>query len=280
MSRRDRISDFTRSSDRRRRFVARPTVSRQPSVLAHEAPKINSQVNKSSIKRTLPHSPPAHPKQNKSAVLQRQGLKKLPPFTPVKTKKKIPFVQIGAAMMAILIVFTVPYLFYKTVASSGGVVKSIKKEFIAGDDLPKYLISSRMMDVAAKVDPVSDFLNDSNDLTDPNHVGWYNKSSKPGQPGTSLYVGYVSGRNNDGAFHQIKRMREGDYIQVETGDGQVILYKVKKIEKYIPHQYDRDLLLKSAEDGKEGLNIITFTDRNDAGSDLGQYRYAVFAVRE
>ena len=136
------------------------------------------------------------------------------------------------------------------------------------------------MDVAAKVDSVDSIENDSTSLIDINHLGWYTGSSKPTEDGAMVFVGYVSGVDKTGALREIQSIQKDDYIQVETGNGMILLYKVVELKKYLPNQINEQDLIKPVIPGKQGLNIISFTDRLDTTSDFGTYRYVIYAVLE
>ncbi|MCA9333326.1 class F sortase [Candidatus Saccharibacteria bacterium] len=278
MSRRNRISDFTRPNTynrgTRRSFFIKADDDHQ---ITKNRPK--KQTKSLDIKRTPRNKVPVEPRQEKSKVLRRQGLKKLPIYKIEPKKKRLNARLIISSFAAVVIVLAVPALFYKLFFSQDNFVKFVKSS-ITGEKIPKYLISSSIMDVAAKVDSVDSIENDSTSLIDINHLGWYTGSSKPTEDGAMVFVGYVSGVDKTGALREIQSIQKDDYIQVETGNGMILLYKVVELKKYLPNQINEQDLIKPVIPGKQGLNIISFTDRLDTTSDFGTYRYVIYAVLE
>lgn len=291
MSRRERISDFTRPVSRplvsdSRRVISReslnrittppPSSSDQPRIVA--PPKVRPEIHKPPVARTPQTIHPAQPRQVRSAVLQRQGLKKLPAFKPRKTHR-IHYRQLGATLGVILVIGIIP-LVVRGVEKYRGSVKGTSA-YSVSDDMPRYFTSSSMMNVAAKVRPIST-LDDSAStvMNDASYVGWYEKSSKPGQPGTMVMAGYPASSDLIGAFSNMERLKEGSTIQVETGDGRLLLYKVSIVRKYDSKSFNEQEATRSVEGAKEGLNLVSFLDKVHPNSELGKYRYVAFAVKE
>ncbi|MGQ4516790.1 sortase domain-containing protein [Streptomyces sp. DW26H14] len=77
-------------------------------------------------------------------------------------------------------------------------------------------------------------------------AGWYALGPRPGQPGPAVFVGhrdapdntYVHGRRvggthlTNGAFAKIGRLRPGDRIEVERGDGARVVFRVTRTDTY------------------------------------------------
>ncbi len=279
MSRRERISDFTRpvlrnrvSDLRRVDPVSQPRQVVEPATPAK--PKTRSK-----IQRNQPNRPPAEPRQDRSKVLRRQGLKKLPPFTPKKQKKHVNIKLILSGMAVFVIILVAPFLFYMSIVQNKGFVLGIKKAIIT-DDTPKYLTSSSIMDVAARVDVIKGVEINNPQPFGLNNIGWFSESAKPGQPGVAVFTGYVSGSDSTGALRDIRAIKIGDTIKIETGDGKVVPYKVESVQKKTPEEIDFNELKRPISEGKNGLSIVTIKDTVSPGSELGMFRYVVRAVEE
>jgi hypothetical protein len=112
-------------------------------------------------------------------------------------------------------------------------------------------------------------------------VGWDSKSAKPtDKTGAMLINGYVSGPTRPGVFYGLKKLKSGDEIVLEHGDRQMTTFVVVRIETLKPNQVDRAKLLKSAEPGKLGLNLLTVDDEPDAVVDHQHSRVAVYTVQK
>ncbi len=288
MSRRERISDFTRTTPRNTKHTSgrgsRRITGFDPKAI--ETPEIKGtkkaslRTTKQDFIRSPVSSNPSTPKQDKSRVLQRKGLNRLPPFKPIKPKRRFNIRLIGAGMAVLALTAVTPYLFYKNLSGTQGIVMGVKNKLITGSDLPKYFISSSIMDVPARVDVVDSIDDDSQALQDNNKIGWYQHSSKPGEPGAMVFAGHVSGDDNTGALKEISKMKAGDSIRVDTGDGRVILFNIVEVKKILPSELNVEGLKKSRIEGKEGVNIVSFTDRNSINPELVSYRYIIYAVKE
>jgi len=65
----------------------------------------------------------------------------------------------------------------------------------------------------------------------PNNIffaGWFSETAKPGQKGLSIIDGHVNGRENDGIFKNLGKMKVGDSFSVQLGDDSVKNYEVIK----------------------------------------------------
>ncbi len=287
MSRRERVSDFqTRSGRVNTRLVNRGQYSEtsgrpltDPGQGSRSMPLIKT--IRGDVKRAKPKTPPRQPKQNKSYVLRRDGLKKLPTFKPQKPSRRRALVKYSAALVAMFLIVASPFLLYRNFHSkTDGVVMGVKKLIDSSYSNPKYLIASGMMDVPAKIEVVGSIDNNNRALQDTNKLGWYAKSSKPGEDGVMVFVGYVSG-GGTGALREIKALKSGDFIQIETGDGRILRFKVKNVSTRDADETNVDDLLKPTNDqDKEAINIITYSDKGGSDKEFAAKRYVVYAVKE
>lgn len=146
-------------------------------------------------------------------------------------------------------------------------------------DLPR-LLRIPTIQVGARVKRLGTKPN--NELKAPSNVydvGWYDGSSKPGENGTVLLNGHVSGPNNRGVFYSLNKLKTDDKISIERGDGQVITYKVVQSQIYAYDKVDMAAALTSIVPGKPGLNIITCSGKYDAKTNKFSERLVIFAVQ-
>ncbi|PID33561.1 hypothetical protein CR969_00110 [Candidatus Saccharibacteria bacterium] len=88
--------------------------------------------------------------------------------------------------------------------------------------------------------------------------GWYNGSAKPGQIGASVLVGHASENNSgDGLFGKLYRLKLGDIVTVEMGDGSKQKYKVVETETVPEDKVDMGKLLLPHGKATKGVNLIT-----------------------
>lgn len=112
-----------------------------------------------------------------------------------------------------------------------------------------------------------------------NDTGWYEGSSKPGDGGTALIVGHVSGAVNVGIFYNLKKLVSGDVISVERGDGTKIDYKVVSKEEVPLDKVDMNKLLLPVTPGKAGLNLMTCGGKYQSDKETFTDRLIVYTER-
>jgi LPXTG-site transpeptidase (sortase) family protein len=305
MSRRERISDFTRANTRviESRVPAR-SVSRTPVSASVQTEAVPVEETFVDIKRRKIDTKPAKPRQNKSNVLRRQGLKKLPPFVPRKVKKHFsPKIVIPGVALLLLLV-SAAFVFGNSQhrnSQNEGMVQSAtdSQPQLTADELfekeptqaehkahkvskeaPRYLRAPKLQ-MDARVVSLPQVQGQT--LPDPANifdVGWYEGSNLPNTPGASLMMGYVGSPSKDGVFNKIGSLQVGDLIEVELGGGSRVKYKVIKTKTYKPESLDMTELLASIVPEKQGLNLITVSERFDVRTQKYEDRFVVFAVRE
>ncbi|NCU43742.1 class F sortase [Candidatus Saccharibacteria bacterium] len=96
-------------------------------------------------------------------------------------------------------------------------------------------------------------------------AGWFNQSEKPGLgSGALLMDGHNGGPSKGGIFDTLGELKAGAEIIVERGDGEEFTYKVVSNKQLTLDEMNdannpegMTTALQSAEEGKQGLNIIT-----------------------
>jgi LPXTG-site transpeptidase (sortase) family protein len=104
---------------------------------------------------------------------------------------------------------------------------------------------------------------ENNQLDTPKNLSdtaWYNKSAKPGEGGAVLIDGHNGGITRNGVFANLNKLKFGDRIIVERGDGEIFTYEVRENQSMPLAEVNKTgmrMMMESAEDGVEGLNLIT-----------------------
>lgn len=115
-------------------------------------------------------------------------------------------------------------------------------------------------------------------------AGWFNKSATPGgQTGAVLIDGRSNGPTEGGIFQDADRLKSGDKIMIERGDGKQFTYIVKDVEilglKDLSEGAMKDMA-KSVDKTKEGLNLVVSTGNWIPAQEIYDQRVAVRAVRQ
>ncbi|MCA9333327.1 class F sortase [Candidatus Saccharibacteria bacterium] len=157
--------------------------------------------------------------------------------------------------------------------------KESLKAYQVASDMPRY-IKIPKIDVENRV--VSVNVKEDNELRVPGNifdVGWYQGSSKPGAEGASIMVAHVHGPTKPGAFYNLKKLSEGDEVQVERGDGKILKYKVNSTETVPYDQVDMNKVVRPIETGEKGLNLITCGGKYNKDLETYEKRVIVYATQ-
>lgn len=127
---------------------------------------------------------------------------------------------------------------------------------------PRYISIPALNIDKARVKVVG--LTKNNTLDTPRNISdtaWYDKSAFPGQGyGAVLIDGHNGGVSRDGVFVNLDKLKDGDKITIERGDGKKITYSV--VENKTESLKDANStgmqrLLTPFDPAKEGLGLIT-----------------------
>ena len=135
-------------------------------------------------------------------------------------------------------------------------------EYTVAPDRPRYLSIEKLGIKNSRVLPMG--VKSSGELDTPRNVydvGWYEGSGKPGQGGTMIIDGHNGGPHVLGVFKNTPKLKSGDIITIERGDGVVYRYAVVENNE-IPLSEANDYMVtakKSPEPGKESVTLITCT---------------------
>lgn len=138
--------------------------------------------------------------------------------------------------------------------------------------IPKINLKSRIFEVGLTADNAIDTTKNIYD------VGWYTGSSIPGQNGVAFLDGHVSGPNNKGIFYDLKKLKPGDEITIEMGNGDKNTFIVKKTEEQKLEEVDMAKVLQSIDTNIPGLNLMTCSGKFNKAEDTFANRYIVYSV--
>jgi len=96
-------------------------------------------------------------------------------------------------------------------------------------------------------------------------TGWYTKSATPGSGvGAVVIDGHNGGISRNGIFAGLDKLKKGDQISIERGDGKRFTYEVYDVRD-MPLEWVNKAGMKemmySVEPDKEGLSLITCSGR-------------------
>lgn len=172
-------------------------------------------------------------------------------------------------------------------ASRGSEVPSEKqptsqdmKTYLVAPPYPRYLrIPSMSLDVRVR----RLGLDSNGAVGSPNNIndiGWYDASVKPGEKdGASLMFGHLTGPTAHGAFWDIQKLPVDAKIEIEKGNGEIVRYKVKKVESVPNDEFNIVNFLSAEQPGINELRLITTSGKFDNVSVRDSGRYVVYAVQ-
>ncbi|MFU8873550.1 class F sortase [Micromonospora sp. SL4-19] len=63
-------------------------------------------------------------------------------------------------------------------------------------------------------------------------AGWYDQGPTPGQNGPAVIVGHVDTTSGPAVFHDLKKLDDGDRVEVTREDHSVAVFEVTSVQKY------------------------------------------------
>jgi LPXTG-site transpeptidase (sortase) family protein len=153
------------------------------------------------------------------------------------------------------------------------------RKYSVANDLPRF-INIPSIGVNSKILRLG--VNNNNEILTPKNIydtGWYEGSSKPGEPGAVFINGHVSGPTKKGVFYNIKKLKPGDAVKLELGNADLIEYKVVHKEEVPVDQVNMNKVLRSYDIDKQGLNLMTCGGEFDKSSDSYKNRTIIYAVK-
>jgi LPXTG-site transpeptidase (sortase) family protein len=109
---------------------------------------------------------------------------------------------------------------------------------------------------------------------DTDQVGWLGVGTKPGEVGSAVMTGHLTGENEvKGVFANLNRLRAGDELLIEKYGGEVVTFVVQESKTYDPG-YAEEVF--SRNDGTY-LNLITCDGLWDEDEESYSKRLVVFA---
>ena len=108
-------------------------------------------------------------------------------------------------------------------------------------------------------------------------AGWFTGGPRPGEPGTAVVLGHYDSPWGKAVFYRLGRLRPGDRVVVERGDGSRVTFRVRRTEQYRTDRFPvREVYWPT---GRPELRLITCS--GPYLRDRGRYRdnTVVFAVQ-
>ena len=114
-----------------------------------------------------------------------------------------------------------------------------------------------------------------------NDTAWYDGSAKPGQEGQVFIDGHTSFSSAIyAAFNDLPKLKAGDQITIERGDGQQINYHVTEIKTVDADKVDMGEALNPPEGAERGLTLMTCTGTFNYRTQTADKRLIVYAVQD
>ena len=126
---------------------------------------------------------------------------------------------------------------------------------------PRYFSINSLAINQRRVVPVG--LTENNLLGTPatlDDVAWYQKSGLPGEGGVVVVNGHNGGMSRNGVLANLDRLKIGEKVAIERGDGMELSYRVVSNETMSLERANKEgmkQMFQSPEQGKEALSIMT-----------------------
>ena len=63
-------------------------------------------------------------------------------------------------------------------------------------------------------------------------AGWYTRSPRPGEIGSSVIAGHIDSVRGPGIFYRLRQLRPGNRIYVRQADGKLAIFRVTAVHQY------------------------------------------------
>lgn len=149
--------------------------------------------------------------------------------------------------------------------------------YVVAPSLPRYVSIPSIGLGKARITHLG--IGKGNQIASPDNVydaGWYNASAKPGQAGAMFIYGHLSSAKTKGLFYDLKKLRPGDTVKVQRGDGQTYSYQVVSSKTYSHDQVDMNEVLAPVNANIPGLNLMTCAGKVIPGTNDFSERLVVF----
>lgn len=159
-----------------------------------------------------------------------------------------------------------PVVTYSTDTPEENLPETVGYSWVGARNEPKRLIIPTL-NVDSYIQKVG--IDQNTQIAVPNNIhiaGWFVDSVLPGADGLSIIDGHVNGRNRDeGVFKNLKDLKPGDEVIVESGDGTRTTFTVYSGES-LPKDSVADKLFSQVPAIRRQLNLITCTGTYDSES--------------
>lgn len=271
----------------------------QPRTFQSAATKVNQ--------ATRQHHAPSHarsfavPRQHRSTVLQRTAVKKSAQAIHKATRKRRlspMYVFVLSASLFVLGIGAAGYAIWVVKHPSGTVAgASTEKSEVTKSspfespptvddyknhttqaDLPRYVrIPGLRINARAKqvgYEPTKGLETPIN-IYD---IGWYGQSGRPNDTKAMVFSVRTRGKSADSPYIGLDKLKPGNFIEVEQGDGNKLFYKVISSSPVEPGKFNMVVASSSADSKKQGLNIVSYSPTSPDSTNY-EPTLIVYAVR-
>lgn len=138
--------------------------------------------------------------------------------------------------------------------------------------IPKINIDAHVKSVG--VDANGDMATPGN----PTDVAWYKLGPHPGMLGSAVIDGHLNTRYvKQAVFYNLKQLQPGDEVQIRTVDGQMVVFKVTRVQDYAEDAPTEEIF--NAKGSVPYLNLISCAGDWDPVKKIYNNRIVVFTER-
>ncbi|MEU3455704.1 class F sortase [Micromonospora sp. NPDC006766] len=93
------------------------------------------------------------------------------------------------------------------------------------------------------------------ELEKADEAGWYDQGPTPGQYGPAVIVGHVDTTTGPAVFHDLKKLKDGDRVEVAREDHSVAVFEVTSVQRYDKEKLPADEVF--GDFSRPNLRLIT-----------------------
>jgi sortase (surface protein transpeptidase) len=86
-------------------------------------------------------------------------------------------------------------------------------------------------------------------------AGWYKRSPRPGEVGSSIIAGHIDSRLGPGVFYRLSRLRRGNYVYIIRANHTLAVFEVTSLRTYTKSRFPAKAVYGPVPDAE--LRLIT-----------------------
>ena len=107
-------------------------------------------------------------------------------------------------------------------------------------------------------------------------TAWFQHGVRPGMTGNAVIAGHLDSRSGPAVFFDLDELRPGDEIEITTGAGELLTFRVDRLESFVAESAPRYEIFGPSTQPR--LNLITCNGTFDSTAGAYNERLVVYST--